>query len=100
MKTALIFTGSSPILIITSYPSLEDKRFLEKLKQKGIDKFIAFEVQLDSAKKKYGSRFDVIKDDLNTTEDIRILDYNGQLTFERFSFEELGEMIKHDGHNI
>jgi len=41
MKTALIFTGSSPILIITSYPSLEDKRFLEKLKQKGIDKFIA-----------------------------------------------------------
>ena len=100
MKTALIFTGSSPILIITSYPSLEDKRFLEKLKQKGIDKFIAFEVQLESAKKKYGSRFDVIKDDLNTTEDIRILDYNEQLAFERFSFEELGEMIKHDGHNI
>ena len=64
MKTALIFTGSSPILIITSYPSLEDKRFLEKLKQKGIDKFIAFEVQLESAKKKYGSRFDVIKNDL------------------------------------
>jgi len=100
MKTTLIFTGSSLILIITSYPSLEDKRFLEKLKQKGIDKFIAFEVQLESAKKKYGSSFDVIKDDLNTTEDIRILDYNGQLTFERFSFEELGEMIKHDGHNI
>ncbi len=64
MKTALIFTGSSLILIITSYPSLEDKRFLEKLKQKGIDKFIAFEVQLESAKKKYGSRFDVIKNDL------------------------------------
>ena len=35
MKVALIFTGSSPILIITSYPSLEDKRFLEKLKHKG-----------------------------------------------------------------
>ena len=100
MKTALIFTGSSPIFIITSYPSLEDKRFLEKLKQKGIDKFIAFEVQLESAKKKYGGRFDVIKDDLNTTEDIRILDYNEQLAFERFSFEELGEMVKHDEHNI
>ena len=100
MKTALIFTGSSLILIITSYPSLEDKRFLEKLKQKGIDKFIAFEVQLESAKKKYGSSFDVIKDDLNTTEDIRILDYNEQLAFERFSFEELGEMVKHDEHNI
>jgi len=53
MKTALIFTGSSPILIITSCPPLEDKRFLEKLKQKRIDKFIAFEVQLESAKKKY-----------------------------------------------
>ncbi len=100
MKTALIFTGSSPILIITSYPSLDDKRFLEKLKQKGIEKFIAFEVKLESAKEKYGSRFDVIRDDLNETEDLRILDYNGQLAFERFSFEELGEMIRHEGHNI
>ncbi len=100
MKAALIFTGSSPILIITSYPSLEDKRFLEKLKQKGIDKFIAFEVQLEIAKEKYGNRFDLITDDLNATEDMRILDYNGQLAFERFSFEEMGEMIKHDGHNM
>ncbi len=100
MKVALVFTGSSPILIITSYPSLEDKRFLEKLKHKGIEKFIAFEVKLESAKEKYGSRFDVIRDDLNETEDIRVLDYNGQLAFERFSFEELGEMIKHEGHNI
>ena len=100
MKAALIFTGSSPILIITSYPSLEDKRFLEKLKHKGIEKFIAFEVQLEHAKEKYGSRFDVIRDDLNETEDMRVLDYNGQLAFERFSFEELGEMIKHEGHNI
>ncbi len=100
MKTALIFTGSSPILIITSYPSLEDERFLEKLKHKGIEKFIAFEVKLESAKEKYGSRFDVIRDDLNETEDMRVLDYNGQLAFERFSFEELGEMIKHEGHNI
>ncbi len=100
MKTALIFTGSSPILIITSYPSLDDKRFLEKLKQKGIEKFLAFEVQLESAKEKYGSRFDVIRDDLNETEDMRVLDYNGQLAFERFSFEELGEMIKHEGHNM
>ncbi|MGR3301804.1 MAG: hypothetical protein ACUZ8I_04780 [Candidatus Scalindua sp.] len=100
MKAALIFTGSSPILIITSYPSLEDKRFLEKLKQKGIDKFIAFEVQLEIAKEKYGNRFDLITADLNATEDMRILDYNGQLAFERFSFEELGEMIKHDGHNM
>ncbi len=100
MKAALIFTGSSPILIITSYPSLDDERFLEKLKQKGIEKFIAFEVKLESAKGKYGSRFDVIRDDLNETEDMRVLDYNGQLAFERFSFEELGEMIKHEGHNI
>ncbi len=100
MKTALIFTGSSPILIITSYPSLDDERFLEKLKQKGIEKFIAFEVKLESAKEKYGSRFDVIRDDLNETEDLRILDYNGQLAFERFSFEELGEMIRQEGHNM
>jgi len=96
MKAALIFPGTGPILILTTYPSVTDERFLEKLKQKGINKFIAFEVSLDTAKQKYGSRYDLIVMDLGDTEDMRVLDYNGYTAFHNFSFKELGDAIKYE----
>ena len=64
MKAALVFTGSSPILILTSYAGLDDKGFVDKLRHKGIKKYIAFEVPTELAKKKYGNRYDVISGDL------------------------------------
>ncbi len=96
MKAALIFTGSSPLLILTSYPSLKDERFIDKLKHTGINKYIAFEIPVESARERYGMRFEVIESDLGRSEDMRILDYNGHLAFERFPFNELGEMITHE----
>jgi hypothetical protein len=91
MKAALVFTGSSPILILTSYKGLDDKGFVEKLRHKGIKKYIAFEVPTELAKEKYGNRYDVISADLEAEEDIRVLDYNGHTAFERFKFSVLGE---------
>lgn len=96
MKAVLIFPGTGPILILTSYPSLIDERFIEKLSQKGINKFIAFEVPLETAKARYGARYDVIMQDLGDAEDMRVLDYNGHTAFHNFSFEELGELIKYE----
>jgi hypothetical protein len=96
MKAVLIFPGTGPILILTSYPSLIDERFIEKLSQKGINKFIAFEVPLETAKVRYGARYDVITQDLGDAEDMRVLDYNGYTAFHNFSFEELGEPIKYE----
>lgn len=95
MKAALIFSGTSPILILSTYPSLIDQRFVEKLDQKGIHKFIAFEVPEGKAKSLYGARFTSIKGDLADTEDMRVLDYNGHTAFNNFSFDELGEPVKY-----
>ena len=46
MRAYLIFTGSGPILVLSTYPELTDPRLVAKLRYKGIDKFIAYEVDM------------------------------------------------------
>ena len=60
MKAGIFFTGTGPILILTSYESLDDPNLVEKLALKGIKKYIAFEIQEDLVKEKYGKHVNVI----------------------------------------
>ena len=64
MKAGIFFTGTGPILILTSYKSLDDPNLAEKLKLKGIKKYIAYEVPEDQVKHQYGQHFNVILGDL------------------------------------
>lgn len=91
MKAGVIFTGTGPILILTTYDSLQDPRLAEKLKARGMKKFIAYEVPVDKVKQKYGTHFSVILGDLSQTDDLRILDIDGHHVFLNFSFEEMGQ---------
>ena len=93
MKAAIIFTGSGPILILTSFDSLEHPTLSEKLVAKGITKYIAYEVPVDKVKKAYGTRFSIVLGDLSQTDDFRIMDIDGHHVFYSFSFEELGPPI-------
>jgi len=96
MKAGIIFTGTGPILILTTYESLEDPKIVEKLDAKGIKKFIASEIPLEKVKAKYGTHFSVIMGDLNQTDDLRVLDYNGHNVFYNFSFSEMGKPFYHE----
>jgi hypothetical protein len=97
MKAGIFFTGTGPILILTSYESLADPNLVEKLALKGIKKYIAFEIQEDLVKKKYGKHFNVILGDLKQEDDLRVLDYDGHHVFYNFSIDEMGEPIYHEG---
>jgi hypothetical protein len=96
MKAYFLFTANGPLVILTSYNSIENPAFLEKLDSKGISKFIAHEVSVDSAKVKYGMHFDMVMQDLHQSDDIRILDYSGERAFRLFNFKELGPAIYHE----
>jgi hypothetical protein len=96
MKAGIIFTGTGPILILTTYDALEDPKFVAKLEAKGIRKFIASELPIDKVKAKYGNHFNVVLGDLQQTDDLRVLDYNGYNVFYNFSFSEMGKPIYHD----
>ncbi len=96
MKAGIIFTGTGPILILTTYESFNDSKFAEKLNVKGIKKFIASELPLEKVKKKYGNHFSVVMGDLNQTDDLRVLDYNGYNVFYNFSFSDMGKPVYHE----
>ncbi|MCF8042537.1 MAG: hypothetical protein K9L19_10370 [Desulfarculaceae bacterium] len=96
MKAGIIFTGTGPILVLTTYSSFEDEQFVEKLARKGIMKFIAYELSLDLVRKKYGGQFQAIVNDVKQEDDLRVLDYNGHNVFYNFSFKEMSPAITHE----
>jgi hypothetical protein len=93
MKAGIFFTGSGPILLLTSYDSFTDERLVEKLKTKGVKKFVAYEVSVELLKQKYGHHFNAVMGDLHQESDLRVLDYDGHHVFENFRIQELGAPI-------
>ncbi len=96
MKAGIFFSGTGPILILTTYDSLTDPKLVEKLSAKGIKKFIAYEVSDEKVKERYGMQYNVIMGDLHQTDDLRVLDYDGHHVFNNFSIKELGDPIFHE----
>lgn len=96
MKAGIFFTGTGPILVLTSYDSLLNSDLVAKFAAKGIKKFIAYEVSEEKAKEQYKAHYDIIMGDLNQTDDLRVLDYDGHRIFNNFLFKDLGEPLFHD----
>ena len=97
MKAGLLITGGGVLVYLTSHNKFMDQDLTEKYRAKGIDKFIAYEISVEDAKKKYGKHFDIVMQDLHETDDLRILDYDGTRAFKMFSFKELGTPVMHEG---
>lgn len=96
MKAALLFTGSGPLVILTSHHSLTDPVLLGKFRAKGIIKFIGYEVPVQLAEQRYAGHFQAVLRDLRQTDDLRVLDFNGERAFRLFRLDELGAPIMHE----
>ena len=93
MKAYFMFTSTGPLVILTSYDFVKDPELLKKLDAKGLSKFIACELSVESCKAKYGKHFDIVCGDLRQSDDFRVLDWSGERAFKNFSFKELGSPI-------
>ena len=96
MKVAMLFTGSGPIVILTSHDSVTDPTLLEKLEAKGIERFLAYDLPLEAAKTRYGGHFTTVMNDLHESDDLRVLDYNGERAFALFRLDELGSPVVYE----
>lgn len=96
IRSYIIFTGTGPILVLSTYPELSDARLVEKLRYKGIVKFIAYEVALSAVRERYARSYDNVARDLAAVEDLRVLDFNGHQIMTHFALSELGEPIKYE----
>jgi hypothetical protein len=93
MKVGIYFTGTGPILILTTYDSLVDPEIIKKLSAKGIKKFIAYEVPEKRVKELYSTYYTMILGDLRPEDDFRVLDYDGHNVFYNFAFDVFSEPI-------
>jgi len=96
MNVFILFTGSGPLVILTSHASIEDPTLLEKLAAKGVDKFLAYGLPLALAKSRYGMHFDIVARGLSETDDLRVLDFDGARAFRLFRFEEMSGPHVHE----
>jgi hypothetical protein len=96
MKAGIIFTGTGPILILTTYGAFDNPSLAAKLAAKGIMKYIASELPLEKVKDKYGNHYQVVLEDLHQNDDLRVLDYNGHNVFYNFKFSEMAKPVYHE----
>ncbi len=94
IRAFLFFTGTGPILVLTTYEELNDERLIAKLRYKGIDRFIAYEVAREAVEQRYPQAYPSVAADLAEREDLRVLDFNGHQIMANFSLHELGDPIK------
>ena len=96
MKAAMLFSSSGPIVILTSYDSIEHPQLLKRLASMGASKFIGFEIDVEYIRHKYGSHFEVVCEDLHETDDLRVLDFDGSRAMKLIPFSKLGQPIMHE----
>lgn len=96
MKAGIYFTGSGPILVLTSFEELDHPMLVGKLGAKGVDKFVAYEVPMDVVRERYGAHYESILRDVRQKDDLRVLDFNGHRVFHRFFLSKLAGPVYHE----
>ena len=94
MKAALIFTGSGPILILTTHATLDAPDLAARLAAKGIGKYIAHEIPVDDVRRWYGPAFDRALEDASQDDALRIVDVDGRHIFVHLRLEDLGPEVR------
>ena len=98
MKGILVFSGSGPLLIVSSFPTIDNPYLINRLRAKGLQKFIAWEIPIDHCRDFYGFTYRDIVEDLEEHNDMRVLDFDGHRIFLNFSLRDLQDgVIFEDG---
>jgi hypothetical protein len=96
MKALLLMTASGPLVVLSSLAALDDDVLIGKLRVKGIEKFIAYDLALEEGVAKYGGHFHAVVNDLHQSDDLRVLDFNGHRIFDLFRLDGLGQPFVYD----
>jgi len=96
MIAAILFTGSGPVAILTTHRDLNTPDLLARLDEKGIRKYVAFPIPIELARERYGHHYTAIVEEPGQSDELRILDEDGNHIFLRFRFEEYGKPIFHE----
>ena len=93
MTAFLVFTEYEPLIVAIAEEAVSDGRLVENLSRKGIDKFIAHEIDVDQLRDAYGVPFEIVEADIASGRDLRVLDSKGSHAFANVRFADLGKSI-------
>lgn len=93
MKAALIFTGTGPILILTTHRCLDHPELVARLAAKGIAKFVAHEIPVTEVHRWYGAGFEKALADRTQDNVLRVLDVDGKHIFCHLHLDDLGPAV-------
>jgi hypothetical protein len=96
MKCYFLWTVTGPQLVLTSRDYIAHPDCLTKLKDMGIPKFIAYEIPIVLVKERYGGHFEKVIKDPNGSDELRVLDSEGERVLNNISFKELGPAIPYE----
>jgi hypothetical protein len=96
MKAYMVMTGSGPIVVLANRASILERDVVKELGGKGVEKFIAYEISVDLAERRYGTHFSVVTGSLRETDGLRVLDEDGERAFQLFCFDELGPSLSYE----
>ena len=100
MKGILVLSGSGPLLLLSSYPTIDDPLLIAKLRAKGLAKFLAWEVPIEHLSDLYGYTFRDIAEQLEARDDMRVLDCDGHRIFLNLELRDLGEHILFENERV
>lgn len=96
MITFLVITEGEPLIVGASEEAVADGRLAASLSEKGVDKFIAHETDVDRLRETYGVPFEVVEADITGGRDLCVLESRGDRAFSNVRFEDLGRSIQHE----
>lgn len=90
MKAFVVWGGKGPVLVLTTAASSDAPEFVDKLREKGITRFIATAVPLELVEQRYGERYHIVLHDRHQSDILRVVDEDGDQVVRNFSIHELG----------
>lgn len=93
LKSYLLLTGTGAVLILTGDDLEKNPDLLKNLSAGNLNKFVAYELPVDSVKNSYSAHFEHTLRDPFQTGEFKVLDDDGVQIFKNIKLKEMGSPI-------
>jgi hypothetical protein len=93
LKSYLLLTATGAVLILVADNLDKNPELLKSLSAGSLNKFVAYEIPVDSVRNSYRAHFEHTLRDPFQTNEFKVLDDDGVQIFKNVSLKELGSPI-------
>lgn len=95
-RAYLLLTATGAMLALTNHNLTTEPEILDELSRGGPDKFIAYELPIDTVKNNYRAHFEHMVNDPGRKSEYTILDNDGRQIFNNISLKDIQNQIVYE----